>query len=129
ASDITGDAEDCFTPSFGSDGPQSGGLNVVNVGNVNINVTFAATKNGSQSSGATTFWGVPGGKYLYKCVGNGTIDASGYANIQNISGQLCVSNVTASAGFDAFTLHVNITIPEAAYGYKNDTLTFFASQT
>lgn len=127
SSDKTGDYLTCFTPTTGGDGPISGGFTVANIGNVNINVTVKATQNGSLKNG-NNFWGTEGGRYLYKCSGNGTAVISTFQLVNNRT-KLCQGNVESTSGSNGFTLDINITIPGNVTGFKNDTLTFTASRT
>jgi len=104
----------------------SGGFQVINIGNVKLNITVKTTKNSSTSL-QTAFWGVPGGKVLWKCRGskntNGTSQISTYRYVSNASTR-CFDKLNVTGGQEAFTLDMNITIPDAAVGIKNDTVTF-----
>lgn len=118
----TPDPDDCWT----GQGATSGGFEAVNIGNVKLNVTIAATKNGSNS---TAFWGVLGGKYMWKCLGNGTTPTAvaTYSNVNNTAIR-CVDALNATSGQDGFSVHLNITIPPTALDVHNDTITFAASK-
>jgi len=130
SSDRTGDILNCFLPSWGNDGPLRGGFNFTNIGNTIINVTVKATKNGSQKTGSTSFWGVKsqGGLYKYRCVGDGgTSKIATFTNVNNKTTR-CIDFVPITLSNRGFALHINITIPKNATGVKNDTLTFTASR-
>jgi hypothetical protein len=116
------DPFNCWTGT----GATSGGFTVVNVGNVALNVTVKAVKNGSMTSGAKSFFGTTGSRYMWRCaVGspNGTNKLAAYTSVRNASTS-CVTRLNTTAGSDAFALHLNITIPSTATGRKNDTITF-----
>jgi len=112
----------------------SGGFAVLNIGNVKLNITIKATKNSSTSL-QTAFWGVTGGKVLWKCRGSKNTNAtfnfttgnraypSKYTYVSNATTR-CADKLNVSSGQDAFTLDMNITIPDIAVGIKNDTVTF-----
>ncbi len=117
----TPDPLNCWTGS----GARTGGFEAVNVGNVNLNVSISATHNGSNS---TAFWDVLNGKYLWKCVGNGTSEISVYTEVDNTSTR-CIHTLPPTAETDAFSVHLNLTIPPTAVGMKNDTITFTAEKT
>ena len=132
SSDRDGDINDCFQEEFGNDGPKSGGFQLVNSGSVNINVTVRGTKNGSLTSGSTSFWGQANGAYLYRCNGhgNGTDAQNNFTVVQNFTEAntlLCMGDLPSADGTDGFHVDINITIPEGATGLFNDTLTFGAS--
>lgn len=120
-SEIAGDPNTCFTAAWGSEGAGHGGFRVVNIGNVNLNVTVTSIKT------AATFWGVTGGEYLFKCTGNNSIAQPNYTALV-ASAQPCVRNLSVSDGSDAVTVEINITIPITATGYKNDTITITGSK-
>lgn len=107
-------------------GATRGGFEAVNIGNVNLNVTITATHNGTNS---TDFWGVTGGYYMWKCMGNGTIEPSvvNYSDVA-VFARRCTDGLSSIMGTDGFTVHLNITIPPDAIGFKNDTVTFTASK-
>ncbi|MBS3115187.1 hypothetical protein J4482_01015 [Candidatus Woesearchaeota archaeon] len=123
--------EKCFvaTSGMGNTGSSHGsGFTLANVGNVIINVTVKATKNGSIKTGKDAFWGVKSqnGLYKFKCRGNGTSKISSYTNVNNLS-VFCQTNVPISPS-NYFVLDINLTIPKNATNLKNDTLTFTASR-
>ena len=102
-----------------------GGFRVVNVGNVQTNVTVVGTR-----LNATSFFGVAGGRYTFRCVvgaANGTSVQTTYTKL-NTTAKACVSFLEPAAGLDGFSTHVNITIPGAASGVKTDTVTFTATR-
>jgi len=114
---------------MGNTGSSHGsGFTLANVGNVIINVTVKATKNGSIKTGKDAFWGVKSqnGLYKFKCRGNGTSKISSYTNVNNLS-VFCQTNVPISPS-NYFVLDINLTIPKNATNLKNDTLTFTASR-
>ncbi len=124
----------CFpaTAGMGATGSSRGsGFLLANIGNVMINVTVKATKNGSDPK---TFWGAksPKGKYLWRCRGNGTtIKAKeNFTNVNNkTTADLCQTKIPITPGVNGFVLDINLTVPKNATNLKNDTLTFTASRT
>ncbi|MEK6887208.1 MAG: hypothetical protein AABW88_05240 [Nanoarchaeota archaeon] len=121
----------CFkaTAGMGNTGSSRGsGFILANVGNVMLNVTVKATKNGSIKSGRDAFWGgkSQNGLYKYKCRGNGTSKLTTYTNVNNLS-VFCQTGVPISPS-NYFVLDINLTIPKNATNLKNDTLTFTASR-
>ena len=119
----------CFPASagMGATGAARGGFSMENIGNVMINVTVKATKNGTRKDG-NSFWGVKsqGGLYKYRCRGNGTTQISAFTNVFNNT-KSCQTNVPVYPS-SRFVLDINLTIPKNATGLKNDTLTFTASR-
>lgn len=118
----TPDPLDCWSGT----GASRGGFDAVNIGNVNLNVTIIATHNGTNAS---DFWGANDGRYTWKCIGNGTIQTvvENYSAVENKTTR-CVDALSPLVGSDGFTVHLNITIPPNAIGFKNDTITFAASK-
>jgi hypothetical protein len=114
----SGDPRSCWTGTGATDG-----FHIVNTGNVFLNVTIISTKNKSLD-----FWGVDGGAYTWRCAGNGTIIQSAYATTRNDTQVRCVANLNSTTGNDEFLLHLNITVPPTALGFKNDTITFTGSK-
>lgn len=121
---LTGNADpiNCWTGS----GAQTGGFNVVNIGNTYLNVTATATKR-NLSDGTNSFWGVTGAQYMWRCIGNGTIASPIYRAIENDTATNCTSTLSPTNGQDAFTMHINITFPSNVTGTHNDTITFTGS--
>jgi len=119
----------CFpaTSGMGATGSSNGGFSMENVGNVMINVTVKATKNGSRKDG-NSFWGGKSqdGLYKYRCRGNGTTQITTFTKVFNNT-RSCQTNVPIYPS-NRFVLDINLTIPKNATNLKNDTLTFTASR-
>lgn len=136
ASSKAGDTNACFKPLSGSaDGPAGHGFSAVNIGNVKINVSLTATKNSTATTG-NSFWGVAGGKYMWKCYAranasiykNGATQMVNYTNVRNATATKCVGYLNSTTNQNAFSVDINITIPGTATGLKNDTITFTAAK-
>ena len=130
------------------------GMEVVNDGNVNLNVTVKASKNSSEflcegenflvSCGRNTtakfrpnftFWadanesdGSSGDPDA--CTGflKGSRGDGGRLEL-NASEKLACENLSPTSGFDRFVLEFGINIPDDAHGTKNNTITITASAT
>jgi hypothetical protein len=102
----------------------TGGFEVTNIGNVALNVTIVGTKvNASHFFGVTLGNGGAKSRYLFKCQGNGTSQASTFTNL-NTTTKRCITNLPVGSGSDVFRTHINLTIPDTAFGLKTDTVTF-----
>lgn len=117
----------CFPNSevTGVTGASGGGFAMQNIGNMIINVTVAAKRNGSDPK---SFWGArsPYGAYRYRCFGNGTSQISAFTKVINKTIN-CQTMIPVSPA-NRFVIDINLTIPKNASGIKNDTLTFTASR-
>ncbi len=116
------DPNSCFTATWGLK-DASDSFHIQNVGNVQLNVTVNSTYNS-----AAAFWGVSGGNYTFKCLGNVTnYNAMAYVGnwtTPNGVAQNCSFYLNATTYQNEFLLAINISIPQAASGFKNDTWTF-----
>jgi hypothetical protein len=123
--DAVRDPNNCFTATVGlKDSPTPFDFDIVNVGNVVLNVTINSTY-----SSNTSFWGgVSGGGYMLSCAGNGTAASviTGWAT-PNGTALPCAVYLNATFGQNEFRADINISIPQAAVGVHNDTLTFTGS--
>ena len=127
-SEASEDPRNCFLPTGTSGDGATNGFQIVNVGNVILNVTANSTK-----SSPVDFWGTSTGneKYALKCSGNGTYTNANFSGIYsqvNGNDQNCVARLNATSGQDEFRMDINITIPDIALGVKNDTITFTGSK-
>ena len=120
----------CFPATWGNTGAGNGGFSMENIGNVMLNVSVRAYKNGSIRTGTRSFWGTKSqdGKYMYKCFGNGTEPTliATFIPVRNNS-VLCEGRVPVFPS-NRFVVDINITIPKNSTGYHNDTLTFVGSR-
>jgi hypothetical protein len=123
SADTSRDPNACFTASYGLKDALDG-FHVVNVGNIALNVTVNSTFASNSS-----FWGVSGGGYLFRCSANTSAIASVITTWTTPNGTAlpCADYLNATFGQNEIRMDINISIPQAAVGVHNDTVTFTGS--
>ncbi len=126
--DVSRDPNNCFTASNGLKDATNSSFHAQNVGNVALNVTVT-----DLYSNASAFWGVNGGNYTFECLDNVTNNgASGevttWTTPNSTAPLKCSLYLNSTYLQNEFLLAINISIPTTAYGFKNDTWTFTATQ-
>ncbi len=121
------DPNSCFTATWGLKDATNSSFHAQNVGNVQLNVTVTSLYNS-----AAGFWGAGGGNYTFECLGNVTNNGAGGPittwTTPTATAQNCSVYLNATYGQNEFLLAINISIPQAASGFKNDTWTFTATK-